>query len=435
MIAKVQALNRLIGNSVGTAAQAAEIQRSSLPFWIITAMLAVALAASGTPSPLYVDYQQAWHFSPATLTMIYATYAAGVIVTLLVAGGMSDRAGRRPVLLGSVAALILSMLAFLVATNIVWLYIARGLQGLATGVLTGAASAALTELHPRRDSRMAGLVNSTSTSVGIALGAVVSGALAQWAPLPMRTPYVVPLALSVLLLIAIALWVPETVPAISGTAGWRRLIRPQRVGVAPQARPAFLIGCLSVFAAWSVGGIYLGLGGSLAKELLHVNNHLIVGVVIFTVQGLGGLSVLVFTSASNRTTAVIGCLALIIGMGIAALAIRLSHPVMFLCGDMVAGVGFGLAFMSGTRRVTQAAPANERGKTLAAYFVVAYLAISVPVIAAGAVSAHMGLVSTFYLFVGIISMVALAALISALAYPRRAHAPRKRHSADISVGC
>ncbi|MEC3980944.1 MFS transporter [Amycolatopsis sp. H20-H5] len=387
--------------------------RSAAAFRVVTAAIALALAASGTPSPLYVDYQAQWHFSAATLTIIYAMYAGGVVVTLLLAGGLSDRVGRRPVLLGSVVALMASLVVFLLADSTVWLGVARLLQGLATGVFTGAAAAALTELHPRRDSRIAALVNSMSTSMGIAVGAVLAGALAQWAPFPLRTPYVVLMVASAVVLVVIALRVPETVTR-QDKLRLGALLRPQRISIPPETRKQFVIGCLGVLAAWSVGGLYLGLGGSLAKELLHVNNHLVAGLVILTVQGVGGLSQLGFTRVSGKTASVLGCVALIVGMAVVSTSVFVSSAVLFLLGDAVTGVGFGLAFMGGTRLVTQAAPAAKRGQVLATFFVVAYLAISVPVIAAGVVSVHIGLSSTFYLFAAIMAVIALVTLVCTL---------------------
>jgi len=50
------------------------------------------------PTPLYVIYQSLWHFSSAITTVIFATYAVGVLVALLLAGRSSDQVGRRPVL-------------------------------------------------------------------------------------------------------------------------------------------------------------------------------------------------------------------------------------------------------------------------------------------------------------------------------------------------
>jgi MFS family permease len=62
-------------------------------------VVGLGLFASVTPSPLYRSYSVLWHFSPLTLTLIYATYAFGVLASLLLAGGVSDEVGRRPVLL------------------------------------------------------------------------------------------------------------------------------------------------------------------------------------------------------------------------------------------------------------------------------------------------------------------------------------------------
>jgi MFS family permease len=64
-------------------------------------VVGLGLFASVTPSPLYRTYSVLWHFSPLTLTLIYATYAFGVLASLLLAGGVSDELGRRPVLLAA----------------------------------------------------------------------------------------------------------------------------------------------------------------------------------------------------------------------------------------------------------------------------------------------------------------------------------------------
>ena len=57
-------------------------------------VVGLGLFASVTPSPLYRTYSVLWHFSPLTLTLIYATYAFGVLASLLLAGGVSDEVGR-----------------------------------------------------------------------------------------------------------------------------------------------------------------------------------------------------------------------------------------------------------------------------------------------------------------------------------------------------
>ena len=106
---------------------------NSAAYRLAGGVIGLGLFASITPTPLYGTYSVLWHFSPLTLTLIYATYAFGVLATLLLAGGVSDQVGRRPVLLVALAGLTGASLLYLFADSTAWLFAARGLQGLATG--------------------------------------------------------------------------------------------------------------------------------------------------------------------------------------------------------------------------------------------------------------------------------------------------------------
>src|SRR6516164_5245226 len=124
---------------------------SALAYFLTAGIVGLGLFASITPSPLYARYAALWHFSPMTLTLVYAVYAFGVLASLLLAGRASDVVGRRPVLLASLAGLAAATTLFLLADSVAWLFFARALQGLATGAAISAASAAMLDLHPRRD--------------------------------------------------------------------------------------------------------------------------------------------------------------------------------------------------------------------------------------------------------------------------------------------
>src|SRR4051794_18965195 len=169
--------------------------RRRLGYAVATAVIGLGLFASVTPSPLYHDYSVRWGFSPLTLTLIYATYAFGVLATLLLAGRVSDEVGRRPVLLVSLAVLMASTVVFMFAASATWLFVARGLQGLATGAALSAASAALLDLHRRRDAAAVGLTNGVASAGGLALGILVSSSLVQLGIAPRVLPYVVLLGL------------------------------------------------------------------------------------------------------------------------------------------------------------------------------------------------------------------------------------------------
>ena len=158
-----------------------------LDFALVAGIIALALFASATPSPLYADYAASWHFSTPVLTAVYAVYAIGVLTTLLLIGRLSDEVGRRPVLIGSLIALLAATVPVHAARqSVVWLFAARGLQGLATGAALAAAGAAMLDLQPRGDAVQAGLVNGVGSALGIGAGAAISSVLVQEAARPAR---------------------------------------------------------------------------------------------------------------------------------------------------------------------------------------------------------------------------------------------------------
>src|SRR6202008_545828 len=110
---------------------------------------------------------------------------------LLFPGRVSVDVGRRPVLLVALATLMLVSVLFMLAQSVVWLFVARGLQGLATGLALAAASAAMLDLHPRRDPFQVGLANGVVTTAGLGLGVLVSAFVVELLPAPRVLPYVV----------------------------------------------------------------------------------------------------------------------------------------------------------------------------------------------------------------------------------------------------
>src|ERR1700749_1438734 len=171
-------------------------------YLLAAATIGLALFASGTPSPLYGTYSQLWGFDSIVLTLVYATYAFGVLASLLLAGRLSDHVGRRPVLVLAMSALAIATVPFMLADSVVWLFVARGIQGLATGLALSAASAALLDLHPSRDPVSVSLANGVSSTIGMGGGVLVSAAIVQYLPAPRVLPYLLLLILFLGFLVA-----------------------------------------------------------------------------------------------------------------------------------------------------------------------------------------------------------------------------------------
>src|ERR1700759_2703854 len=94
-------------------------------FWLVAYAFTVTMAFSAVPTPLYVLYQARDGFGSFTLTLIFAAYAVGVALSLLLAGHLSDRAGRRRMLAAAIAVNLASGVVFLTWISVPGLLVGR----------------------------------------------------------------------------------------------------------------------------------------------------------------------------------------------------------------------------------------------------------------------------------------------------------------------
>jgi MFS family permease len=374
---------------------------------LAASVIGLGLFASVTPSTLYHAYSVLWHFSPLTLTLIYATYAFGVLASLLLVGGVSDDVGRRPVLLVALAGLIAATVLFIVADSTVWLFVARGIQGVSTGAALSAASAALLDLHPRRDPAAAGLANGIAATLGIGLGILVSSALVRIGWEPRVLPYAVLLVLAAIALGGVY-WMPEPVLDRS-----RFRLTVQRPRVPSVVRPQFVLAGLAVLSSWSIAALFFSLGPQLALHLFRSTNVIVSGIGIVALAGSATLAQLLSARTAPWVAASIGSIALAAGMVMIVLASATDSSVTYLAGSIVGGAGFGAAFLGGLRALVAVIPSEYRAAVLAAFFVVAYGSLSVPAVLAGVLVPHISLQSTFEIFGSAVAAIALLVAVQA----------------------
>lgn len=375
-------------------------------FWTLGAILLAFLFAASAPSPLYVVYQARWGFSAATLTTVFAVYALALLIALVTVGALSDYVGRRPVLAAALLVEALSMVLFIAADGVGWLLAARAVQGLATGAATGAISAYLIDLQSVRNPRLGALVNSTAPSVGLATGALGSGLLVQFAPAPTALVFAVLVVAFAAALLGVAL-MPETARRRPGAVA---SLRP-RVSVPRRIRPDFLVVTPCLVATWALGGLYLSLGPSLAAGVLHIQSHLIGGLVIFALAGMGVVGSLALRDGAPRRVMVVGSVVLAAGAGVTLLALALTSTVLFFLGTAIAGFGFGAAFLGAFRTLSVLAEPGERAELFATVYVVNYLAFSLPAIAAGLAVSPLGLRRTATVYGVVVILFAVSAVL------------------------
>jgi MFS family permease len=380
---------------------------SSVAYWLAAGIVGLGLFASVTPSPLYHTYSELWHFSPLTLTLVYATYAFGVLATLLLAGGASDNVGRRPVLLGALGTLMASSVLFMVAESAAWLFVARGLQGLATGAALSAASAALLDLHPRRDPAGVGLTNGVASAGGIGLGLLVSSALVELGTAPRVLPYVPLLALFAIAFAGVYL-MPEPVVERS-----RFRLTLERPSVPAVVRRPFVLAGLAVLSSWSIGGLFFSLGPQLSAELFNTTNVLTSTVGVVALGGSAALAQLALGRIAPWIGASAGSILLAAGVILIVAAASTDSGATYLTGSIIGGIGFGMAFLGGLRSLVAAIPPQHRASVMAAFYIVAYASLSVPAVVAGIVVTHLGLESTFEVFGSIVAGIAMIVALEA----------------------
>jgi MFS family permease len=397
-----------------------------LAYGLVAAVISLALFASGTPSPLYGTYRELWHFSPVVLTLVYATYAFGVLASLVLAGRISDEVGRRPVLLVALSTLMGASVLFMLADSVAWLFIARGIQGIATGLALGAASASLLDLHPRRDPAGVGLTNGVASTAGMGLGVLTSAVVIDTLPAPRVLPYVV---LFVLFAIAFAgaLLMPEPVAERR-----RPRLTPQKPSVPPAVRRPFLLAALGVISSWSIGGLFLSLGPQLSGTLFHSTDHVVAGISVFALAGAGSVGQLVFGRSAPWKGAAYGSVALAIGMLMIVTATYDGSGALFIAGAIVGGAGFGVAFLGALRVLSAAIPNEHRAAVMSAFYVVAYLSISIPAIVAGVVVTPLGLQTTFEIFGSVVAGLALLVAVEAYRQRPRVEQMPARVSVDLA---
>ena len=386
-----------------------------LAFALVAAIIGLALFASGTPSPLYGTYRALWGFSPVVLTLVYATYAFGVLASLILAGRISDEVGRRPVLLTALATLMGATVVFMVADSVVWLFVARGIQGLATGLALGAASAALLDLHPRRDPAGVGLTNGVVSAGGMGLGVLVSATFVELLPAPRVLPYVALFVLFAIAFVGVAR-MPEPVDRSASPR-----LTPQRPSVPTVVRGPFALAALAVISSWSVGGLFLSLGPQLSATLFHTNDHLVAGLSVFALAGSGAAAQLLFGRTAPWLGAAAGSVALSTGLLLIVLAAATESSAVYIAGAVIGGAGFGVAFLGALRALSAALPPAHRAEVMSAFYVVAYAALSLPAILAGVVVTPLGLEPTFELFGAVIAGLAL--VVAAMALRTRPRSP------------
>jgi MFS family permease len=360
-------------------------RQHNVGFWLVAFAFVTAMAFSTVPTPLYAIYQQQDRFSTLMVTIVFGIYAVGVVTSLLLAGHVSDWAGRKPVLITGLFILTLAAVVFLIWHALPALLVARLLSGLGIGMVTATATAFLNDLHsaghPHSGHGRFELVSSAANIGGLGVGPLVAGFLAQFVDAPLRTPFVVFIALLLVSIAAVSLS-PETVRPPAE----RPRYRPQRVSANYGDRAGFISAGAAAFLAFAIFGVATSLDPAFVAGTLHQPGRLIAGAVVFVVFGAAALAQATTTSMSLGTRSALGLIGVAVGLILLVTGMETSSFAAFLIGGAVGGAGAGVLFKSAVGTVAAMAAPAVRGEALATLFLVSYVGLILPTLGLGASS-------------------------------------------------
>jgi MFS family permease len=294
-------------------------------------------------------------------------------------------------------------------------------------MISGAATAALVELDPRASRRRAALGAGLAQAGGSALGPLVAGVLAEWAPYPLQLGYLVTLGLT-LVAAGFVLRLPE-----SGERA-REPWRPQWPRVPREIRGPFLRVGLTAGAVWATMALFLSIVPSYAESLLSTKNLAAVAAIaaVALVASFVAQALLERIEGSHRRDQAIGCVLVALGLAGVVSAAPSGAAALLVAGSVVAGAGHGIAFLTAQQELNELAPDERRGEVTAAFIACIYFLVATFVIATGLLGSLFSLDAAVESVGAVLLAVALAAAAWHLA-SSRADAPRRRAAAPRSA--
>lgn len=362
-------------------------------------------AAGALPIPLYGTYRVSDGVTNTGLSLVAVTYFVCAVLALLLLGRLSDHLGRKPV---TISALMIALAGCVVLANVhglASLLIGRGLQGVAAGVAASAIAAYAADTAPDRPRWLLPTVTSSSTNVGLAIGAFGGGALVDFAPLPTVLVYV----LGGAVVAGCAVLVLFGSEPVTRTRGAWRSLRP-RFTLPTAARP-YLPAAAAVFVStWALGGYYQAFGSSVAADNLHSSSALVAAAVFASYMApsvFGGPLIGRWTPATGQR---VGMLFVVLAAAGLVTAIAASNAVIFIVAGVVGGVGMGAAMSSSMRALMPEAALAERAGLLALVYALSYTGAAVPSLIAGQLSRSLSLVdiTVGYGLLAVLALVVVA---------------------------
>ncbi|MFF7455261.1 MFS transporter [Kitasatospora sp. NPDC008115] len=374
----------------------AQLQLSAISRWnalrgvrvgLVAAALLLMLIGANLATPIYSLLQQQLHLTAFDTTVLFAIYVFALVPVLAVVGHWSDHLGRRALILPAVALSAVGDVVFATSGSFWQLAAGRAVQGVAVGLTTAAAGAALGDLLPDRPS-LAAKITLACSAGGVALGPVIGALLADGSD-PLLSPFLLHAVALLALCVPLALVHPRMPGRNRPPASPPRIttpahLRPQRPRLPRTGRREFLLAASAGFISYAVFGVYLSLAPAFAAKLLHTDSKLTGAVVAALLLGSSAVAQLLVPPTADRLVIALGMAGLATGLALVVTAQYTGTPALLFIGSVLGGACQGIAFRSLFTTAVAAMNPERRGSELSSLWIIVYLGSSLPIVAVGA---------------------------------------------------
>ncbi|MCC9088942.1 MFS transporter [Bacillus pumilus] len=372
-------------------------QRSMIPFIFVLFGLFMITTAVNLQVPLYTAYADQAGYGKAATALVFAAYVFGLIPVLLFLGGISDRAGRKPILLVALCFSLCATLLMVVHPSIQMLFAARMLQGVGLALSVGTCTAYLIALYPEKSGWIPTFI-ALCSSVGFGGGALFTALLSFQSVSLTPLSYWIVLVFLMLTIVGVFFFVPP----IQGNASKPMMNMPRfPKGTMPAN--------LAIAIAWSVCGLVI----SILPAQLQLNGYeLWVGPALFFIN-IAGVLMQPFVRKMNSSAALrVGFICLPCGYGLLLFGANGGSIFLVLAGTMLAGTAcYGFTYLGGLQLIVKRGK-KEAARAVAGYYLFAYLGLGIPSVFVGLFADMYGTQTVLTLFFLVVLAACLILFIS-----------------------
>lgn len=344
----------------------------SIAFVFLINMLGTTL-----PTAIYPIYQAHEHITSLTITLIFATYALGVISALLIMGSWSDQLGRKPMLFLGLLFSIISALCFAFGDALSFWFIARLFSGFSAGLYASTATVMILELAPKHWSKVATLIASGANILGLGLGPIVGGIIIETLPSPEMMPYLIHLILT-LFAGLVLYFIPESRKKASQIK-----LKVQKLSLPHEVKSIFVPVTIAGFSGFMVMGFYSSMIPSILNHIFEIHHAIQIGLTIFILFIASVIGQVSEPFIPKQKREFVGCYTLLLGLIPFFFCIALQSFTLLCIATALCGWGQGLSFRSCLANLAQHSPDAYKASITSSFFVIIYLGMSTPVIGMG----------------------------------------------------